>query len=108
MCVAVPGRIVQILDGPGLPIATVDVAGITRQCCLAYLPEAVVGDYTIIQSGFALTILDEVDALASLSLFEELGVLGRAASGPAGSGGSPVQEHHPGRAAVDEVGGQLS
>jgi hydrogenase expression/formation protein HypC len=76
MCVAVPGRIVQILGGPGLPMATVEVGGIRRKCCLAYLPEAVIGDYTIIQSGFAITILDEKSALASLALFEELGLIG--------------------------------
>ena len=97
MCVAVPGRIVQILDGPGLPMATVDFGGITKQCCLAYLPEAVIGDYTMVQSGFAMTILDESAALASLALFEELGVLGQ----------WPGQVHQS-RAATDEAGGHLS
>lgn len=97
MCVAVPGRIVQILDGPGLPMATVDFGGITKQCCLAYLPEAVIGDYTIIQSGFAMTILDESAALTSLAVFEELGVLGQ----------WPGQVRES-RAATDEAGGHLS
>lgn len=97
MCVAVPGRIVQILEGPGLPMATVDFGGITKQCCLAYLPEAVIGDYTIIQSGFAITILDESAALASLAVFEELGMLGQ----------WPGQVHES-RAALDEAGGHLS
>lgn len=97
MCVAVPGRIVQILGGPDLPMATVDFGGITKQCCLAYVPEAVVGDYTIIQSGFAITVLDEQAALASLALFEELGVLGR----------GPGQEHGS-RTPIDETGGHPS
>ena len=97
MCVAVPGRIVQILDGPGLPMATVDFGGITKQCCLAYLPEAVIGDYTIIQSGFAMTILDESAALTSLAVFEELGVLGQ----------WPGQVRES-RTTIDEAGGQLS
>lgn len=76
MCLGVPGRIVRIVDGPGLPIAAVDVAGVTRECCMAYLPEARVGDYVIVHVGFAITLLDEQAALESLTLLEEIGVLG--------------------------------
>jgi hydrogenase expression/formation protein HypC len=75
VCIAVPGRIVTIVDGPGLPAAVVDVAGVTRECCLAYVPEAAVGDYVTVHGGFAIGLLDEQAALESLALFQQLGVL---------------------------------
>jgi hydrogenase expression/formation protein HypC len=76
MCLGVPGRIVQI-DGPHeLAMATVDIRGTRRETCLVYLPEARVGDWVLMQSGFAVTLLDEASAQESLALFGELGVLG--------------------------------
>lgn len=76
MCLGVPGRIVLITGPHELAVATVDVRGTHRQTCLAYLPEAEVGDWVLMQSGFALTLLDEASAQESLKLFGELGVLG--------------------------------
>ena len=58
-----------------------DFGGIIKEVCLAYVPEAKVGDYCIIHVGFALSIPDEGQAMASLEtlsqiakLDEELGV----------------------------------
>lgn len=76
MCLGVPGRIVRITGVPGLAMATVDVGGSDRETCLAYLPDAVVGDWVILQTGFAVTLLDEASARESLALFGELGFLG--------------------------------
>ena len=58
-------------------MATVDVAGTHREACLANLPDAVVGDWVLFETGFALTLLDEESALESLALFDELGVAGQ-------------------------------
>ena len=76
MCMGMPGRIVLITGPRELAMATVEVGGTRREACLAYLPEAEVGDWVLIQTGFAVTLLDEASAQESLALFGELGVLG--------------------------------
>ncbi|GAA4661154.1 hypothetical protein GCM10023347_10780 [Streptomyces chumphonensis] len=75
MCLAVPGRVVGTGERDGTPMAQVDFGGVTKDVCLAYVPEAQVGEYVIVHVGFALQRLDEESARASLRLFEELGLL---------------------------------
>jgi len=48
---------------------------VTKEICLAYVPDVVVGDYTIVHVGFALTKLDEKSALETLELFRSVGLL---------------------------------
>jgi hydrogenase expression/formation protein HypC len=62
-------------DGPGKPYdATyrVDYAGTRNKACLTYTPEAGVGDYVLVHAGFALQVLDEDEALASLQELSRL------------------------------------
>ena len=73
MCLAVPGRIVEVRDERGLPMATVDFDGIGKEICLAYLPEAAAGDYVVVHVGFAISRVDEVAALEPLDLFRLMG-----------------------------------
>lgn len=75
MCLGVPGKVLDIRDERGTRMATVDFGGVTKNVCLAYVPEAQVGDYTLIHAGFAITMVDEASALQTLELFAELGVL---------------------------------
>ena len=75
MCLAVPGKIVEIREEMGTRMATVDFDGITKDICLAYLPDGNVGDYTIVHVGFAISKIDEASALETLALFNELGIL---------------------------------
>jgi hydrogenase expression/formation protein HypC len=75
MCLAVPGRVVGIEDRDGTRMARVDFGGVVRDVCLAYVPDAEVGEYVIVHVGFALQRLDEESARASLELFEQLGLL---------------------------------
>ena len=78
MCLGVPGKIIDIYEKSGLQMAKVDFgAGVTRECCLAYIPEAKVGDYTVIHVGFALNILDEKEALETLDLFRQIEEVGQ-------------------------------
>ena len=72
MCLGVPGRITPTRDYRGVTMSTVDFGGVTKDVCLAYAPEAKVGDYTIVHAGFAITILDEAAALETLALWEEI------------------------------------
>jgi hydrogenase expression/formation protein HypC len=66
MCLAVPGRITEIYMTNGLRMAKVDFGGVVREACLEYVPEAKPGDYTVIHVGFAISLLDEEEAQASL------------------------------------------
>lgn len=71
MCVAVPGRIVSISEGPG-PSRPAEVrfgGDETREIDLAMVPEAEVGDYVITHSGFAITLVSETAALESYKMF---------------------------------------
>lgn len=72
MCLGVPGKIIEILDQPGLKMALVDFGGVTRQVCVESLSEAKVGDYTIVHAGYALNILSEEEAQETLSILREL------------------------------------
>ena len=73
MCLGIPGKIVAVRDDPFLRMGTVDFDGVTREVCLAYVPEAGVGDYVIVHVGFAINRLDEAEAQATLRLLRELG-----------------------------------
>jgi hydrogenase expression/formation protein HypC len=76
MCLGVPGKIIDIYEANGLQMGKVDFGGVTREICLAYVPEAQIGNYTIVHVGFALNILDEAEALETLQLLQEIGALG--------------------------------
>jgi hydrogenase expression/formation protein HypC len=66
---------VEIWEADGTRMATVDFGGVRKEVCLAYVPDVVVGDYTIVHVGFALTRLDEASALETLELFKSVGLL---------------------------------
>jgi len=68
MCLAVPGRIVAIAADPASPVAEIDYDGIRRRAQLIYLPEARVGDYVLVQAGFAVRRLSPEEARESLEL----------------------------------------
>jgi len=72
MCLAIPGKIVEIYNAGGLKMAKVDFGGVTREACLEYIPDAQVGDYTVIHVGFAINRLDEAEAQESLALLQEI------------------------------------
>ncbi len=74
MCLGIPGRIIETREDRGVTMATVDFGGVTKDVCLAYLPDAGVGDYTIVHAGFAITRLDESAAAEALALWEEMGI----------------------------------
>ncbi|MCL2317181.1 MAG: HypC/HybG/HupF family hydrogenase formation chaperone [Actinomycetia bacterium] len=74
MCIAIPVRLTGITPGV-MPMGTVEHAGATLACCLAYVPEAGIGDYVVIQNGFAIDVLDPESAALSLAAFAELGAV---------------------------------
>lgn len=74
MCLAVPGKIIEIIadTNAGLRMCKVDFGGVIRQVCIEAIPEAKVGDYTIVHAGFALNLLSEEDALETLDALHDL------------------------------------
>jgi hydrogenase expression/formation protein HypC len=76
MCLGVPGKITEIYERGGLRMGRIDFGGIVKEACLAYVPEAEIGDYTLIHVGFALNVIDEQEALETLSLLREIDALG--------------------------------
>lgn len=72
MCLGIPGKIIEIYETNGLKMGTVDFGGVTREACLAYVPEAKIGDYTIIHVGFALNIIGEEEAQETLDLLRQI------------------------------------
>ncbi len=89
MCLGVPGRVLDVRDEHGTRMATVDFGGVTKTVCLAYVPEVVVGDYTIVHAGFAITKLDEASALETLEMIAGLGSLEEELGGGERAEGEP-------------------
>ena len=75
MCLGIPGRVLDTTDVAGMLTGKVDFAGITRRVCLAYVPQAQVGDYVLVHVGFALSLVNEAEAEQTLELLASLGVL---------------------------------
>ena len=75
MCLGIPGRVTEIHDEAGLAMGRVDFGGVRKDACLAYLPETRVGDYVIVHVGFAISHVDEAEALRTLEILGEMGVM---------------------------------
>jgi len=76
MCLGIPGKIIDIYEANGLQMGKVDFGGVTKECCLAYVPEAKLGDYTVIHVGFALHLIDEQEAMETLELLRQIDAVG--------------------------------
>jgi hydrogenase expression/formation protein HypC len=83
MCLAVPGQLMSIHDSLSKEAALVADAslhrtgevsfgGVIKSVSLAYVPEAIIGDYVIVHVGFALSIVDPAEAQQTLLYLEQL------------------------------------
>ena len=75
MCLAVPGKVLDIWEKDRTRMASVDFGGVIKEVCLEFVPDIEIGEYTIVHVGFALQRLDEQSALETLALFEQMGEL---------------------------------
>ena len=75
MCLAIPGKIVEIQGQPPMRAARVQFGGIVRQVSLSFVPEAQLGDYVMVHVGFAISRVDAVEAESTYKLLEEMGEL---------------------------------
>jgi hydrogenase expression/formation protein HypC len=76
MCLGIPGRVTEIRDEAGLTMGKVDFGGVRKDVCLAYLPDVKLGDYVIVHVGFAISQVDEDEAMKTLSILDSMGVIG--------------------------------
>ena len=76
MCLAIPGKLIDIQEDPyGVLMGRANFGGIVKQVCLQYTPEVKPGDYVLVHVGFAITRLDEEEAVKTLATLKELGEL---------------------------------
>ncbi|MGA2255951.1 MAG: HypC/HybG/HupF family hydrogenase formation chaperone [Thermoguttaceae bacterium] len=73
MCLGIPGKVAETYLQNDLPMAKVEFGGIRKEICLAYVPEAVVGDYVIVHVGFALSLVDEKEAEEIFGYLKQIG-----------------------------------
>ena len=77
MCLAIPGKVVSIAtdDSTGVKNGKVNFGGIEKNVCLEYVPETKIGDYVLVHVGFALSRIDEEEAMRTFQLLEDLNQL---------------------------------
>ena len=68
MCLAIPA-LVKSIDGQ---LAEVEVGGVSRKVSIWLTPEVKVGDYVLLHTGYAISIIDEAEANETLKLLEEM------------------------------------
>jgi hydrogenase expression/formation protein HypC len=75
MCLAVPGKILEVEQQVSNRLGTIQFGGITRQVFLDFVPEANVGDYVIVHVGFAISRVDAEEAQRTFDILEHMGLL---------------------------------
>ncbi len=66
MCLAIPGKITEINDDKGI----VDLGGISQEISLTFIPQALIGDWILIHTGFGINIISEEDAIQTIDLLQ--------------------------------------
>ena len=72
MCLAIPGKLIEIDDSGPMKMGRVDYSGTIQSTCLEYIPEVEIGQYVLIHAGFAISVVQEDEAKKSLELFAEI------------------------------------
>lgn len=74
MCLSIPGKIVSIDETiPELKMGKVNFGGVVKEVCLQWLDDVKVGDYVLVHVGFALSKVDEKEALSTIEMLREIG-----------------------------------
>jgi len=75
MCLAVPGKILSTSGEDFARMARVSFGGIMKEVSLAYVPEACEGQYVLVHVGFAISVVDEAEAMQTFELLKQMGEL---------------------------------
>ncbi|MBN2156946.1 MAG: HypC/HybG/HupF family hydrogenase formation chaperone [Candidatus Lokiarchaeota archaeon] len=68
MCLAIPGKVMEI-NGP---TAIVDFNGVQRDVVIGLCPNIEIGSYVVVHAGYAIEMVNEEEALKSISLWQEM------------------------------------
>jgi hydrogenase expression/formation protein HypC len=71
MCLGIPGKILEVEEGP-LRMGRVTFDGVVKEVSLAFVPEAVVGEFVVAHAGTAIEVIDEEAAARVLETFRAL------------------------------------
>ncbi len=63
MCLAVPGKVLETYREADLLMGKIDFSGVAKRACLEFVPQVKVGEYVIVHAGFALSAIDEAEAM---------------------------------------------
>lgn len=75
MCLGIPGKLISVSQRDALAMGKVEFGGIVKEVCMAYVPEAEVGDYVLVHVGFAISRIDEAEAQEIFRYIEQIGEL---------------------------------
>jgi len=71
MCLGIPGKITEVYERNNFQMGKIDFGGVSKEICLAYVPEAKAGDYALVHVGFAISLMDEEEAMETLKLIKD-------------------------------------
>jgi hydrogenase expression/formation protein HypC len=90
VCLGVPGKVLSVEENAqGMAMGAVSFGGVTKEVCLAYVPEARPGEYVIVHAGFAISIVSEQEAEETFDLLRQLGELAELEERPQDPPGAP-------------------
>ncbi|MBI5838062.1 MAG: HypC/HybG/HupF family hydrogenase formation chaperone [Candidatus Eisenbacteria bacterium] len=76
MCLGVPGKVMDIQENAlGMTMGTVSFGGVTKEVCLAYVPEVQPGEFVVVHVGFAISRISEEEAAETFELLKRMGEL---------------------------------
>ena len=72
MCLAVPGKVIEITEENGIKMGKIDYSGVVSKACVEYCGDVEVGKYVIVHAGMAISVLDEDEAKKSIEIHKQL------------------------------------
>jgi hydrogenase expression/formation protein HypC len=81
MCLAIPGKVLEIDPATQPMVGNVSFGGIQKRVCIEWVPDVKMGDYVLVHVGFAISKIDEREALETLKLLTDMGDLAEELSG---------------------------
>lgn len=72
MCLAIPGKVVDIYREHEVLMGVIDFNGITKRVCLDHVPDVRTGEYVIVHVGFALSKIDELEARRIFDVLKDM------------------------------------
>lgn len=72
MCLGVPGQVASLHEIHGTPMGEVSFGSVSKEACMALVPDIEVGDWVMVHAGVAIAQLDEAAAAESIRLMSEM------------------------------------